>query len=249
MNLLTQAGKFLKRNSRTILTMAAVGGTLTTAYMASRDTYKSKELIDDYKDQYQRGDISGIQFIGKVAPCYIPTAMAATATVTAIVGAHTASSGKIAAMSSAYSMAQEAASIYRQKVKEVVGEEKAREIESAIHADQIERASKESSTVVVGTGEVLFMDAFTGRLFPSTMNIVEKARNDVNYELINEMYVSLNEFYSKIGLDHVSSGDNIGWNNDHQLELNFDSKITNDGRPCIVMSFVHEPTKEAMTLL
>ena len=250
MNLIHHIGKTLRRNSRTILTGVAIVGTGLTAAMAVRDTLRASDVILEYKMQHDIGEISTVELVKQVAPCYIPTAMAVTGTVAAIVGSYTTSSTKIAAVTSAYSMAQEAASVYRQKVREIVGTEKAKEIESSIHDDQIAKADSTIKTIVVGTGEVLFLDAYTGRPFASTMNKVEKARNDINYELLGNSYVTLNEFYAKLGsLDPIPSGDNIGWNNDHQVDLEFDSKIIDDGRPCIIMSFKYQPTEAALTLL
>ena len=36
----------------------------------------------------------------------------------------------------------------------------------------------------------------------------------------------------------------MGWNTDHMIDLTFSSTVTDDGRPCLVVSFRNEPMTE-----
>lgn len=244
MDLIIQARKFLKRNSRTILTATAVAGSLATAVVAARDTLRANDVIIAYKMEHDGEDIPTIDLVKEAAPCYIPTAMTVGATITAILGSHATASTKIAAVSSAYSVAQEAAHLYRDKVREIVGERKAQEIQDAVAQEHVEKAAKNPDTVVVGDGEVLCLDAFSNQPFTSTMEKIRKAQNDANYTLLSEMFLTLNEFYNKLGLKPIGCGEDLGWSADHQIELSFSSCLTESGRPCLVVSFKNEPTTE-----
>lgn len=56
------------------------------------------------------------------------------------------------------------------------------------------------------------------------------------------MYVSLNDFYYKIGLDNTKIGDDLGWNIENGLiELHFSSQLAADGTPCLVMDYQVAP--------
>ena len=55
---------------------------------------------------------------------------------------------------------------------------------------------------------------------------------------MDEMYISLNEFYWEIGLDSTEIGDELGWNIDNGLiELTFSSQLSRDGVPCLVVNY------------
>ena len=52
------------------------------------------------------------------------------------------------------------------------------------------------------------------------------------------MYVSLNEFYDELGLDHTKLGDDLGWNlDDGLIELNFSSQLAENETPCLVVDY------------
>lgn len=236
-DILRTARKFFGRNGRVILTGAAVAGTVATAVMASRDTIKARDaMLELSQNPYTKMDAAKT-----VIPCYIPTIITAGATITAVVGAHTASSSKIAAYSSAYTMAQEAAHLYRSKVREVVGDQQAEQIEERVSQARVDRSTDDPKNVIIGTGEVLCMDGFSGRYFTSTMERIRKAQNDLNYKLLNEVYASLNDLYEYLDLPPIGAGDDLGWTSNHQLDLSFSSTLTEDGHPCLVINFHNEP--------
>ena len=89
----------------------------------------------------------------------------------------------------------------------------------------------------------MFYDAYSGRYFKSTVNKIDRVVNELNYTLLREMCVSLNEFYAGIGLEGISLGDQLGWNEQRQIEVHYGSRVTEEGRACIVLDFVIEPTE------
>ena len=217
--------KFLGRNSHVILTGTAVVGVIGTAVVASRDTIQANDRLLEYRMELDGKPYDKKELVKRVAPCYIPTALTVGATITAIIGAHQTATHKILAYSSAYTMAQEAATIYRDKVHEIVGEKKAQEIEAAVAKD----------------GNVLCMDGFSGRFFPSTLEKIRKAQNDVNYKMNAEMYASLNDFYEALDLPYIGCGDDLGWTSEHPIELTFSTTLTSDSKPALVVNFRESP--------
>ena len=58
-------------------------------------------------------------------------------------------------------------------------------------------------------------------------------------------YVSLNEFYSELGLSPIKMGDDLGWNiDDREIRVDFSSQLAEDGTPCLVIDFSVSPKKE-----
>lgn len=250
MNDIIKAGqKFLGRNSHTILTGTAVVGVIGTAIMATRDTYQANDRLLEYRMELDGKPYNKKELFKRVVPCYIPTGLTVGATVLAIIGAHQTATHKIIAYSSAYTMAQEAASIYRDKVHEIVGEKKAKEIEAAVAKDQIANSKSDASAVVIGDGNVLCMDGFSGRFFPSTLEKIRKAQNDVNYKMNAEMYASLNDFYEALDLPCIGCGDDLGWTSDHPIDLSFSTTLTPDSKPALVVNFRESPMADYRRLV
>ena len=85
------------------------------------------------------------------------------------------------------------------------------------------------------------MDTLSGRYFKSDIETIKKAVNELNREMTYQNYVSLDEFYSKIGLEPIKNGHLLGWNLDNGLiEIDFGSCLAED-EPCIVIDFEVPP--------
>ena len=53
---------------------------------------------------------------------------------------------------------------------------------------------------------------------------------------------ALNEFYDEIRLDHISIGDDLGWNIERgMIDLSFSSLVADDGTPCLVVDYQVSP--------
>jgi len=63
----------------------------------------------------------------------------------------------------------------------------------------------------------------------------------VNLLCINEMSASQNDFYRRIGLPCVETGEQVGWNTDHPMELQFSSVLTDDNKPCLAINYYRAP--------
>jgi tRNA pseudouridine(38-40) synthase len=71
---------------------------------------------------------------------------------------------------------------------------------------------------------------------------VKRAVNEINRRMTLNMYVSLNEFYSEIGLKTTEIGDDLGWNLDHGLiKINYSSALTEYDEPCLVLNYNVSP--------
>jgi hypothetical protein len=97
--------------------------------------------------------------------------------------------------------------------------------------------------VILNEGDVLCFDVFSDRTFPSTMEKLRAAENDVNYQLIHEGWCSLGEYYRLIGLPATAYSEEVGWNSDKKMEVSYTSCLTKSGRPALAVNFHVEPTR------
>lgn len=230
------------KHSPEILTGIGIAGMITTTVLAVKATPKALKLMEDA--QYDKEeDLTVPEKVKATWKCYIPATLLGLASVGCLIGANSVNLRRKAALATAYKLSETALAEYKEKVIETVGEEKAKDIRSAIAKDKMEKNPVTKSEVIItDKGESLFCDSISGRYFKSDMNTIEKAVNTINRRLLNEMSVSLTEFYSEIGLSPTSLSEELGWNmNEGQIEIDFSSQITDDGRPCIYIEYEIAP--------
>ncbi len=234
LSILKTVQTFVLRNSHHILAgLALLGVGASVALSVRADRIMHEWDIDEFKQ------LTKEQRIKLYARIYAPPAIAILATGACIVGAHSISVKRESSLLLAYEGTRSMYDRYRATVQDRLGpEEKEIANKAASKAQPIPR-----ETIVYGEGDCLFYDAYSGRYFKSTVNKIDRVVNELNYTLLREMCVSLNEFYAGIGLEGISLGDQLGWNEQRQIEVHYGSRVTEEGRACIVLDFVIEPTE------
>lgn len=235
LSILKTAQTFILRNSHHILTgLALLGVGASVALSVRADRIMQEWDIDEFKP------LTKEQRIKLYARIYAPPAIAVLATGACIVGAHSISVRRESSLLLAYEGTRQMYDRYRATVQDRLGpEEKEIANKAASKAQPVPR-----ETIVYGEGDVLFYDAYSGRYFKSTVNKIDRVVNELNYTLLREMCVSLNEFYAGIGLEGISLGDQLGWNEQRQIEVHYGAKVSEEGKAVVVVDFVVEPTEK-----
>ena len=161
-----------------------------------------------------------------------------------MIGANSVHARRNAALATAYKLSETALTEYREKVVETIGEKKEQAVHEAIAKDKLEKDPVSNKEIIItGNGDTLCYDAMSGRYFESSMEKLKSIQNDLNMRLINEMYISVNEFYEEIGLPTLKTYDDLGWNvNKGKISMRFDTQFSHDGnRPCIVVDYYVGP--------
>lgn len=235
--------KTLSDNSSTILTGTAVAGVLTTSILSIRGTFKALDQIHEYKYEvdHEPGDhyLPTKELVKLTWKCYIPAGLSAAATIAAIIAARQIDARKNAALLSVATLSETAFREYKEKVVQQVGVKKEEAVRDSIAQDRVD-ASPNSQIVISESGDVLFLDSSSGRYFESTVEKIRKAQNDINAEILNDMYVSQNDFNNAIGLPSNDAGELVGWNLDNLLEVQFSATLK-DGKPIAVLSYKKDP--------
>lgn len=240
----------LVQRSPEILTGIGIAGMVVTTVLAVKATPKALRLLDEAENE-KEADLTVGEKIKTCWKCYIPTAVTGVTSVACLVGASSVHTRRNAALAAAYTLSDSALREYREKVVETIGEKKEKVVRDAVAKEKIEKDPVTNKEVIVTEkGDTLCYDGIFGRYFKSDMESIKRAINKINRQIVCDMYVSLNEFYDELGLNHVPIGDDLGWCiDDGQIEIDFSSQLAEDGTPCLVMNYSVTPRYNYSTFL
>lgn len=251
MNNLKKVTDLLSKNSPTILTSLSVAGLVTTTILAVRATPKALQIIDEEchsnsSKDYSAEPMSRRDIVKLTWKCYVPSAAMGLATIACIIGANSINLKRNAAIASAYSLAETTFKEYQHKVIETIGENKANKIHDEVANDAIQKNPGDNNIIkVTGKGDMLCYEMLSGRYFMSDVEEIRRVQNDLNQDLINDMYISLNDVYYALGLDNTKIGDVLGWSiNDGQMHFRFSSQLNKYNQPCLVVDFETDPVTD-----
>ena len=234
------AERVLTKYSPGILTGIGIAGMIGATFMAVKATPKALYLIETKKEEAEVEELTSVETIKTCWKCYMPAALTTVVSAACLIGASTVSAKRNAALATAYSISEAALREYQEKVVEVIGEKKEKAVRDAVAKDQIERDPVTKSEVVIidSNSNTLCYEPLSGRYFKSTIDKIKKAEIKLDRQMIQEMYVSLNDFYWEIGLDGTDLGDKMGWNlSKGYMDLSFSSQLADDGTPCAVIVY------------
>ena len=249
------AKALVSKRSPEILTGLGIAGMISTTVLAVQATPKALDLIaraEDKKFDNGHGNKLTVSEKMKVAwKPYIPAAITGIASISCIIGASSVHAKRNAAIAAAYNLSQTALTEYKEKVVETIGEKKEQAIKDKISKDKIKKDPVSKSEVIVtGKGNTLCYDAFNSRYFYSDIDQIKRAINELNRIMLNQMYVSLNDFYDELNLKHSGNGDELGWKlDDGFIEVDFSSQLSDDGRPCLVIEYMVAPRYDYSKLM
>lgn len=245
----------IKRESPTIMTALGIGGFITAIFMSARDTKRYELKLDEHIRQKAVDTdtpeedivVEPVEKAKIIAASYWPTMVIAGVSIFFICASDYISGRRTTALAAAYALSEKALTTFQEKAVEKLGEEKVKEIKDDIAEDQIKAnpPAKNSIIMASGNGSTLCYDPMSGRYFYSSMEEIRRAVNSINEILFNEMFVTLNDFYDYIGLEeiHESRGNTLGWDINHNgsLKIDYTSKLTDEGIPCLVLNYRVEP--------
>lgn len=230
----SQVEKFLRSHSPEILTGFGVTGVVTTAYLAREAGYKH-----GYSDGKDDGNLDPWRMRLKWHwRHYIPTVISASASVACIVAATRIGTRRVAALSAAYSLSQNALVEYKEKVKEQFGERKEQKVRDDIAADKVRANPIGKDVVLIGSGNVMCCELQTMRYFLCDVETLKKAQNEINDRILRCDYANLAEFYTLINQSPSPYSEEFGWFHDRGLmEVQISAVLMDDTTPCIGFDF------------
>lgn len=237
-NLLKHSRLFLKKNASTILTVMGGAGVIATSVMAVKATPKAMRLLEEA--QSEKGEeLTTLEKVQVAGPSYIPAITVGAATITCIFGANMLNKRQQAALASAYALLDSSYKDYKNKVKELHGEEFDEEIRASIAKDKYEEGEYDDED----DDKLLYYDEFSGRYFRATPETVFKAEYELNKLMVDDWAVCLNDLYKLLDIPTVDYGDYVGWSGAQLYEMYWSSWINfhqekvvmDDGLECTIL--------------
>ena len=236
--------KFASKRSPEILTGIGIAGMITTTILAVRATPKALELIEEQKEEESVDELSSFEAVKVAWKPYIPAMVTCIASTACLIGASSVNTKRNAALATAYKLSETALSEYRDKVVETIGEKKERIVRDKVAEERVKKNPVSKNEVIVtGNGKTLCFDPISGRYFMCSIETIKKAENTLNKQMLHDIsgYVSLNEFYDELGLDHTSVGNDLGWNTNQLIDIDFSSQLNDNGEPSVVLDYLVAP--------
>lgn len=239
--LLRQTQRFCKRNASTILTCVGGVGVVATSVMAVKATPKALKRLDQATEK-KGEDLTKLEKVKVAGPAYIPAVITGAATIACIFGAHHLSKKQQAALMSAYALLSESYNEYKDKVKELYGEDAVKEIRTELAKDKYKETDIQENE---DDGKNLFYDEFSKRYFRATNETILRAEYELNKEVNTNFYATLNEYYDMIGLEKIDGGDSLGWSSAQLYDMYWSDWIEfwhekvelEDGMECFIIHY------------
>lgn len=240
---------FATKHEPEILMAMGIGGMVFSIAWGIKATFKAARAIDNYKETYGKEKLSAKEVIKLTWKQYLPVAISTVASIPCIIASNSVSNKRYAALATAYTVTETALQEYQDKVVDVVGEKKAKEIKEAVSGDKVTQTYQGGNQIIMtNNGTSLFYEPESGRYFMSTWNDITKAANELNASALTGMtgVISLNDWFEKLGLDPVDMGEEVGWSvangPKNIIDISISSHITKDDVPCGAIYYNVRPT-------
>lgn len=241
--LINDIKKTMIRKSPEILVGIGIAGMITTTVLAVKATPKALKLIREKEEELGVEKLTAGETVKTAWKCYIPAVATCALSTACIIGSSTVHTKRNAAIAAAYELSQKALVDYKDAVIETIGEKKEQVVKEKIAEKRLkEDPVSKKEVILTGKGSTLCYESLSGRYFESDMESIKHAVNVLNAQMLDDMYVSLNDFYDLIGLSYTDMGEKLGWSIDDGLvETSFSAKTTDDGQLCLVLDYSTQP--------
>lgn len=242
-NLVKQIKQGTIKHSPGILIGIGIAGMVGASVKAVMDTPKAMKLIEEKKKELNKEKLTPVETVCTAGPVYIPAIITGGLGIAAILGGNSVNVKRNAVLATAIGLKDTALKELKTATIETVGEKQAEAIQDKMAKNRLDNSGYSSRDIIVtGKGKTHFYDAVTDTPFDSDMEAVKSAINKINYRLMSEMYISVNELYYELGIKQLNLGDDIGWHIDNGLiEPLFSAQISDTGEPVIVIEYTIGP--------
>lgn len=240
----------MAKNAPAILIGLSVVSTGVAVVTAVRATPKALRRIEKEKAEKHVDKLTPVEVVKVTWPYYVPTALSLVFSAGCAIGSQSVHAKRNAALAAAYKISETALVEYRDKVVETIGEKKEQTVRDKVAQEQIDKNPVKQETVVItGKGKSLCFDPLTNQYFEADIETIRRAENKLNKQMMQTICgsTSLNDFYVEIGLEPVDEaiGYHLGWNAEHQIDLDIHAGMTADERPCLVIGHNNPPKYDA----
>lgn len=232
--------KTLSRKDTVILTALGIVCSGVAIYKAYKNGPKIRQIIDETKGAPIKEKVFNVA--KAAAPVIIFGGLSAACHITAQKINYNRYQALLTTCAASKSLFDE----YSEHVRKEIGEGKEKKIINSIMQDRANAVeANENSIINFNTTGTLCYEPISKQYFEGDIESVRKAINDANQQILQDGYISVNEYLDKFDLPPLRegtglfSGDDFGWGvfQTGIIDIVPDSIILTDGRPCF--TFFH----------
>ena len=227
-----------------ILIGIGITGCVASIFMASYATLKAKEEVDNANSK-TKNKLSNKEIIKSTYKFYLPTAIVSVTSIGMIIeGTKIFKDKNDKLLKSAYALT-ETLSIQNKLFKEFCSEEdiekikeKTKEIKNDKNGFKIGEIPKDNID-----DKIICFESFSGSYLETSIKCIRDTERELNKRLIDEDYITLNEFLESLGHDGSEIGDKFRWSKEMDLyiDLDLDARISEKGEFVLVINHNIEP--------
>lgn len=229
----------LIKHKPSIINGFGIGCLLSSILAAWKFSPLAKEAIDAKKRELGVDRLDIADSFRASAPFVIPTVALAVTGGTCICISNGINIQRQAGTVTALAISETTSQIYRDKVKEIVGERKEKEIQEAVAKETYQQDYNNGRIMVISGNSNGFSmyDGLTKQKFKSNIEKVHSAINNLNRRMLTSD-ITIDDYCLAMGEYPMELGNNFGWNIDRGfIELEpFTAVVDEDGEPVIVIT-------------
>jgi len=236
MKLTKTCARFLRKHGGTILAVAASVGVVATAIETGRASTKAQKIIEKNMiaidcENYGESCYTAKQKVLDCWKAYVPAVILGGGTIACILGSNALNKKQLASMTAAYMALGKTYQEYRRQVAERWGTDAEKDVWK-----DAQSVTKEP-TSDMKTEKLLCYEPISKRYFHATEAELTDAFYTINRSFAVDGEVSLNDFYSCLGLEYLPNGDTTGWSADYLaneweyywIDFQYYKQTTDDG--------------------
>lgn len=231
-----------------IATGIGVGLMLIAGIRAVKKTPEAVKRIEEKKEEEKKDSLTVKETVEATWKCYLPSIIIFLIACLLIFGGQRVSTRRAMAAATACSLSDNMLHQYQDAVKAVVGDKKEEEIRAVAAKNRVDNKPPINTDQIVSTGKgnALCYDELSKKYFWSDPAKVREAILTLNERIMDERTISLNDYWSEIGLPETPIGELVCWSIDKsKLDPDYECVVVQEGPykgwPCLVISFYCGP--------
>lgn len=238
---------FFKKNSSTILSSLAIVGLVATTITSAKATPKAIKLVEEFKESNGTDEVSKVDIFKITYKQYLPTVIIGAATVSCIIFSNKINIERQKDIMTAYILLHQTFEQYKNKVKELYGEDADNKIKYEIYKEN----KTDNPCLIMSSGDdkIIFYMDYYDRFFERSMLEVREAEYQLNRQLIKKGEVPLNYFLELLDLPTSEEGKILGWSQDSAFDIynytwvdfSHEQMKTEDDLECIYIKMLAPP--------
>lgn len=251
MNIFSSFKPFAVKYKPEILMVMGISGMIFSTIWGIKATKTAVRKIDICKQKLKKNKLTIKEVIKETWKLYLPVVISTVISVPCIIVGNRVSNSRNMALAAAYTISEKALDEYREKTREVLGDKKFNKLQEELSSNKVKNTypNLKDNVTLIGDGDCLFYEEFSGRYFKTNWNKISRAANELNAKALSDLsgVIMLNDWFGILGLDNTVLGDELGWTvtdgKEGIIDISIDSVLTPDNIPCGAIRYNTMPKK------